>query len=211
MIGLGFIAVALALLLSRATLWPHGDAWILLLIAGGAILWITHQSKAATADAAALANEDSRRIRRLFKRMAIALGTLFALLLVGAAIVAATFNVHLGNGVGDRSYVVAGTQDLRSSYKLGIGDMTLDLRDVRFTSAETHVKARVDIGSLRVIVPPNVALRVRGDAQLRGCPDPRPVGRRSQRHDVVVQTGKHVLVLDTHVGIGQVRVTRALQ
>ena len=27
----------------------------------------------------------------------------------------------------------------------------------------------------------------------------------------VVQTGKHVLVLDTHVGVGQVRVTRAVQ
>ena len=54
---------------------------------------------------------------------------------MGAAVVAATFNVHLGNGVGDRSYVVAGTQDLRNSYKLGIGELTLDLRDVRFTSA----------------------------------------------------------------------------
>jgi phage shock protein PspC (stress-responsive transcriptional regulator) len=211
LIGLGLVAVALALLLSRATLWPHGDAWILLLIAGAAILWITHQSKAATPDAAALATEDSRRIRRLFKRIAIALGTLFALLLVGAAIVAATFNVHLGNGVGDRSYVVAGTQDLRSSYKLGIGDLTLDLRDVRFTSAETHVKARVDIGSLRVIVPQNVALRVRGDAQLG---DVQILGRSDDGRNAttsIVQTGKHVLVLDTHVGIGQVRVTRAVQ
>ena len=63
LIGLGLVAVALASLLSRATLWPHGDAWILLLIAGAAILWITHQSKAATPDAAALATEDSRRIR----------------------------------------------------------------------------------------------------------------------------------------------------
>ena len=211
LIGLGLVAVALALLLSRATLWPHGDAWILLLIAGAAILWITHQSKAATPDAAALATEDSRRIRRLFKSVVIALGTLFALLLVGTAIVAATFNVHLGNGVGDRSYVVAGTQDLRSSYKLGIGDLTLDLRDVRFTSAETHVKARVDIGSLRVIVPQNVALRVRGDAQLG---DVQILGRSDDGRNAttsIVQAGKHVLVLDTHVGIGQVRVTRAGQ
>ena len=130
---------------------------------------------------------------------------------MGAAIVAATFNVHLGNGVGDRSYVVAGTQDLRSSYKLGIGDLTLDLRDVRFTSAETHVKARVDIGSLRVIVPQNVALRVRGDAQLG---DVQILGRSDDGRNAttsIVQTGKHVLVLDTHVGIGQVRVTRAVQ
>ena len=130
---------------------------------------------------------------------------------MGAAVVAATFNVHLGNGVGDRSYVVAGTQDLRSSYKLGIGEMTLDLRDVRFTSRETHVKARVDIGNLRVIVPQDVALQVRGDAQLG---EVHILGRSDDgRHakTSIVQTGKHVLVLDTHVGVGQVRVTRAVQ
>ncbi len=211
LIGLGLVAVALASLLSRATLWPHGDAWILLLIAGAAILWITRTRTAATADAAALATEDSRRIRRLLKRTAITLGTLVALLLVGAAIVAATFNVHLGNGVGDRTYVVAGTQDLRSSYKLGVGDMTVDLRDVRLTSPETHVKARVDIGNLRVIVPSNVALRVRGDAQLGQV---RILGRSADGRNAtasVVQSGKHVLVLDTHVGVGQVRVVRAVQ
>src|SRR3954469_480971 len=101
-IGLGLVPVGLASLLSRASLWPHGDAWIVLLIAGAAILWITRHSKAATADAGTLASEDSRRIRRVFKRIAITLATLFALLLVAAAVVAATFNVHLGNGVGDR-------------------------------------------------------------------------------------------------------------
>src|SRR5262249_37583162 len=35
LIGLGLLAVAGAVLLSRATLWPHGDAWIVLLLAGG--------------------------------------------------------------------------------------------------------------------------------------------------------------------------------
>jgi len=211
LIGLGLVAVAFVTLLSRATLWPHGDAWILLLIAGAAILWITRQGKRAPADAAALATEDSRRIRRLVKRLTIALVTLTALLLVGAAVVAATFNVHLGNGVGDRTYVVGGTQDLRGSYKLGIGEMILDLRNVPFTKAETHVKARVDIGSLRVIVPRDVALQVRGDAQLG---EVHILGRSDDgRHarSSIVQSGSHVLVLDTHVGIGQVRVTRAVQ
>jgi len=211
LIGLGLVAVAFVTLLSRATLWPHGDAWILLLIAGAAILWITRQGKRAPADAAALATEDSRRIRRLVKRLTIALVTLTALLLVGAAVVAATFNVHLGNGVGDRTYVVGGTQDLRGSYKLGIGEMILDLRNVPFTKAETHVKARVDIGRLRVIVPRDVALQVRGDAQLG---EVHILGKSDDgRHarSSIVQSGNHVLVLDTHVGIGQVRVTRAVQ
>ena len=52
LIGLGLVGVAFVTLLSRATLWPQGDAWIVLLVAGAAILWITRHGKAATADAA---------------------------------------------------------------------------------------------------------------------------------------------------------------
>src|SRR5205823_14158070 len=90
LIGLGLVGVAGAVLLSHATLWPHGDAWIPLLIGGVAILWVTrHGSKAPpTADATALAAEDSRRIRRVFKGIAIAFGTLVALFLVTAAVFA---------------------------------------------------------------------------------------------------------------------------
>jgi phage shock protein PspC (stress-responsive transcriptional regulator) len=210
-IGLGLVAVALASLLSRATLWPHGDAWIVLLILGAAILWITRHSKAGTPDAASLASEDSRRMRRLLKGLAIAFGTLLALVLVAAAIVAATFDVQLGNGVGGRTYVVAGTGDLRHAYKLGIGDMTVDLRNVRFTSKETRVSARVDVGNLRVIVPENVALRVHGDAQLGQVEILGKTADGRNAETAVDQAGTRVLILDTHVGVGQVRVTRALR
>src|SRR5438874_2595564 len=57
LIGLALVGVALATLLSRATLWPHGDAWVLLLLAGAGILWITRHgtATAATADASTLA------------------------------------------------------------------------------------------------------------------------------------------------------------
>src|ERR671927_68104 len=69
LIGLALVAIAGAVLLSHVTLWPHGDAWIPLLIAGAAILWITrHGTKAPpTTDATVLAAEDSRRMRRVFK------------------------------------------------------------------------------------------------------------------------------------------------
>src|SRR5204863_5999960 len=56
-IGLALVGVAVVSLLSRATLWPHGDAWILLLLAGAAVLWITRHrgSEAPAADASTLA------------------------------------------------------------------------------------------------------------------------------------------------------------
>src|SRR5262249_30332173 len=104
LIGLALLAVAGAVLLSRATRWPHGEQSIPLVIAEAPILWITrHGTKApASTDATALAAEDSRRMRRVFKGIAIALGTLVALFLVTAAVFAAIFHVHLGNGAGHR-------------------------------------------------------------------------------------------------------------
>jgi phage shock protein PspC (stress-responsive transcriptional regulator) len=213
LIGLGLVGVAVASLLSRATLWPHGDAWFALLVLGGAILWITRHSRAAApdADAPALAKEDSRRIRRFLTGLAIAFATLIALALVAASIFAATFHVHLGNGVGDRSYLVAGSGDLQRSYMLGIGKLTVDLRDVQFAPGETHVSARVDVGDLEVIVPDGVALRVRAAAQAGHV---QILGREEEGRHVKTsldETGESVLVLDTHVGAGQVRVTRAVR
>jgi phage shock protein PspC (stress-responsive transcriptional regulator) len=212
LIGLALVGVALATLLSRATLWPHGDAWILLLVAGAAILWITrHSNRVATDDASVLATEDSRRLRRVFKALVIAAGTIVALTLVAAAIFASIFHVHLGRGVGERSYVVAGAQDLHRNYRLGIGDLTVDLGNVRFHNGETHVGTRVDVGNLRVIVPQNVALRVHGDAQLGQV---EVLGRTADGRNVdknIDQVGKRVLVLDAHVGVGKVSVIRAVR
>jgi phage shock protein PspC (stress-responsive transcriptional regulator) len=214
LIGLALVGVAVASLLARATLWPHGDAWWLLLIAGGAILWITRHGMAApasTTDARALAADDSRRMRRVFKTIAIAFGTIVALILVAAAVFASIFHVHVGRGIGDRDYVVTGTDELRRNYRLGIGDMTVDLRNVRFKAGETHVGTRVDIGDLRVVVPRNVALQVHGEAQLGqvevlgDTADGRNVDRS------VDQAGRRVLVLDAHVGVGRVRVLRAVR
>jgi phage shock protein PspC (stress-responsive transcriptional regulator) len=213
LIGLALVGIAVASLLARATFWPHGDAWWLLLLAGAAILWITRHgmTTAPPADASALALEDSRRMRRLFKRIAIAFGMIVALILVAAAVFAAIFHVHLGQGIGDRKYVVAGADELRRNYRLGIGDMTVDLSNVQFKAGETHVGTRVDVGELRVVVPQNVALQVHGDAQLGqvevlgDSADGRNVDRS------VDQAGRRVLVLDAHVGAGVVRVMRAVR
>ena len=212
LIGLALVAIAAATLLSRATLWPHGDAWIVLLVAGGAILWITrHGTAVPTADASALATEDTRRLRRVFKGLAIAFGTIVALLLVTAAVFAAIFHVHVGSGVGDREYVVAGVQDLRSAYKLGIGEMTVDLSNVRFHAGDTNVSTRVDVGNLRVIVPDEVRLRVRGGAQLGQV---ELLGQTADGRNVdknLDQSGARVLVLNAHVGVGKVQVTRVVR
>jgi phage shock protein PspC (stress-responsive transcriptional regulator) len=213
LIGLALLAVAGASLLSHATLWPHGDAWLLLLVAGGTILWITRHglTSETSSDSAALAAEDSRRVRRVLRGLVIAAGSILALVLVAAAIFAAVFHVHLGRGVGDRTYVPASVQDLHRNYKLGIGGMRVDLSSVRLPVGETHVDASVDLGELKVIVPDDVALRVHGDAQA-GHVD--LLGNTADGHNAdrdINETGDRVLVLDAHVGAGSVEVTRAVR
>jgi phage shock protein PspC (stress-responsive transcriptional regulator) len=212
LIGLGLLAVGAAVLLSQATLWPHGDAWVVLLLAGGAILWITrHGTTSETTDATELAAADSHRIRRVFRGIAIVVGSLIALVLAAAAIFAAVVHVHVGRGIGERSYTVAGVEDLRDNYRLGIGSLRLDLRDVRFPKGETHVGARVDVGDLKVIVPPGVALRVHGDAQFGQV---HLLGRTAEGSSVdenLNEAGVRVLVLDAHVGAGALHVARAVR
>ena len=77
LIGLGLLAIGGAVLLSHATLWPHGDAWFGLLIVGGAILWLTRTRQGrprARRRRALAAPEDSHRIRRFFGAVALTLG-----------------------------------------------------------------------------------------------------------------------------------------
>jgi len=213
LIGLGLLAVAGTALLSRATLWPQGDAWFLFLIAGAVILWITrHPAADPTKDAAELAAEDSRRVRRLGRGLLITLATLVALVLSAAAVFAAVFDVHVGRGVGDRSYSVTNVQNLRSDYRLGIGSLELDLAGLQLPVGETHVDASVDVGELHVIVPEDAALRVHGSVEAGEIDLPNGIGGdgRNVESDLV-ETGRRVLVLDADVGLGTVKVERAVR
>jgi hypothetical protein len=200
--------------LSRATLWPHGSAWVPLVIAGLAILWVTRQGGGtATAGAAAappseLARRDSRRVRRLFRGLVIAFVAWIALMLILAAVAVSALHVHLGNGIGHRDYVVAGRADVRAAYKLGIGDLTVDLSKVAFAERPAHVSARVDVGRLTVIVPGGTRVRVTGDADYGNL---ELLGGRIDGHDKRATSGSTTdatLVLHTHVGAGVVRVVR---
>ena len=219
LIGLGLLAVAGAILLSRATLWPDGDAWWLFLIAGGVILWVTRHpatepSAGATepaTDAKALAKADSRRMRRVFRGLAIAVASLVALLLIAVAIFAAVFDVHPGRGIGDHNYALTSSQQLRDEYRLGIGTLDLDLSRVQFPPGVTHLETRVDVGDIKVILPPGVVLRGYGEARA-GRVDLLGAVEDGWNSDVeLTGSGPRVLDLQAHVGAGSIRVERAVR
>ena len=212
LIGLGLLAVAGAILLSRATLWPDGDSWWLFLIAGVVILWLTRQpTDQSTTEAKELAASDSRRMRRVFRGIGITVATLVALLVIAVAVFVAVFDVHPGRGIGDRQYVVTTPQELRDEYRLGIGTMELDLSNMRFPVGVTHLEARLDVGDLQVILPPEVTLRGYGEARA-GRVDFLGNVDEGWNSDVDLGgTGARVLDLTAHVGAGSIRVERAVR
>jgi len=228
LIGLGLIAVAGAVLLSRATLWPRGDAaWILLLLAGVVIGWLTRhrspeptasapgsgagEAEAVTTVAAPVAEATPRSRSRPGRTILAWVGALVLVMLTAAAIFAAVFSVHLGRGVGERTYAPVALQDLNRTYRLGVGSMRLDLTNFRLPVGETHVLARVDVGDLRIVVPRGTAVQVKGDVQL-GYLNLLGVTHDGRNVDWRIdERGARVLVLDAHVGAGSLRVTRAVR
>ena len=218
LIGLGLLAVAGAVVLSNASFWPHGDIWIVLAIAGVGILFLTRhglpepRSADEAGEAAALARQDSHRIRRFFKGIGIALASVVALILVATAITAAVFHVHIGSGIGHREYTATSASELNRSYEVGIGTVRLDLSQLALPANETRtVKVRVDIGDAQIVVPANVALHAKARAR---AGDIRVLSDDSNGWEVerVVSSpgSQGTLVVDAEVGAGSIDIDRAV-
>jgi phage shock protein PspC (stress-responsive transcriptional regulator) len=227
LVGLGLVATAVVVLLSRVTLWPRGDAaWILLLIAGLAIVVSTRRralspppavtappevSEAETTavmPSPAAVSEPARRGWGAGRIFLVTLGSLVALLLIAVATFLAIFPVHLSHGVGNQAFTPAGISDLRRTYRLGVGDLKIDLRNVRLPVGETPLKARVDIGDLVVVVPADAAVRAYGKARLGYV---NVLGEEDDGRNVdesIAGDGKRVLDVDARVQVGSVRITR---
>jgi phage shock protein PspC (stress-responsive transcriptional regulator) len=188
LIGLALVAVALFVLLSRAAYWPAaGAGWALVLLAGLFILW------------------GGRRGRGIL----IAVAALLSALCVAAVVVVvsafAWFNVSLDDGVGKQLSVPASATDLRHSYKLGVGRLTLDLRNVAATSPQ-HVRVKLGVGRALIIVPRGEPVQV--DASVKAGEVTVFAQHDSGRH-ASIQTGSGNLSIDADVGAGRLEVVRA--
>jgi phage shock protein PspC (stress-responsive transcriptional regulator) len=193
-IGLGLAGVALAVLISRTTFWPAaGIGWVLVLIAGLVILWTYDASKGDI------------RSRRLVRAVLVCCTLALVAFVVLIASAFAWLHLSLGAGVGNRDETPATITQLHSSYHLGVGDLRLDLSQLPPVTRETHVKTRVDIGKLRVVVPAAASVAVEAHATFG---DVRVFQQHDSGHNASVQSGNGLLVIDASVGAGKVDVTR---
>ena len=99
----------------------------------------------------------------------------------------------------------------KDDYRLGIGELELDLGKLALPPGETHGRRPASASAhLLVIVPPGVAVRVEshvgwGDSEVLGARRERP-RRRHDRRSGRPRRGAPTLVIDAHVGAGQIEV-----
>ncbi len=193
MVGLGLVAAALLVLLSRGDVWPvAGAGWVFVLVAGLAILW-TYDSR-----------KGDRRSRRLLTGLVTLVGLVFATAVAAIIVGFAWFHVSLGDGVGDRVYTPATAAEVKPSYSLGVGNLRVDLSNIH---AAAKVHAKVGVGELRIVVPRNVAVAVDARATVG---DVYVFNQRDDGHNASIQTGSgSALVIDAKIGAGRIEVVRA--
>ena len=193
LIGLAIVGVALIVLLSRAALWPAaGAGWIFVLVVGLVVLWVSRSGRWGG------------RLLKLF--IALVLAALAAF--VTAVVLAFSwFNVSFSDGVGDRVYAPSTPASIASSYKLGIGNLRIDLSAIPPVANELHLKAKVGVGELRIVVPDGVPVQVDAHAKLG---DVHVLRLEDSGRNAVVRTGGGGgYVIDARVGLGRVDVVRA--
>ena len=113
-------------------------------------------------------------------------------------------------GVGDRSYRPAGVAEVRDSYKLGVGDLEIDLRDVAFAPGDHPLHVEIGSGSIELIVPKDVCVAT--DAHIGagyvGALDRDAGGLDVDwENDPKPPPGVPRLVVDADVGIGAVTIS----
>jgi phage shock protein PspC (stress-responsive transcriptional regulator) len=141
----------------------------------------------------------------------IALGVVLVLALIPLGALPDDIRWNAGAGAGDRVYRVTSQEDLQAEYRLGVGELTLDLRRLDLTEP-AEVDVSLGVGELIVVLPDDVPVSATADVavgviELPGERAVDGVGVSSswdRSADDLVTAGALDLTLST--GFGQVTV-----
>jgi phage shock protein PspC (stress-responsive transcriptional regulator) len=131
-------------------------------------------------------------------------------LLVPLALAGSALEVPLAAGADQRYFAPATPAEVRDGYRLGAGEMIIDLADMRWPEQPVDLDASVAVGRLVVYVPNGVAVEMDGNA---GMGEVAFFGRREGGVDVQTHfanrtgAGTPRLVIDATTSLGAIEVT----
>jgi hypothetical protein len=132
-------------------------------------------------------------------------------LVLPLAVVSAA-GIDLHGGVGHRDYRPATTADLRPEYRIGVGDVDLDLRGMALPAGPTTVKLVVGVGSAKVRLPDGVCVTTDAEigAGAADLPDDSDHGLdlAVPASAATAREGHPLLRVQADVGVGYLQVGR---
>jgi phage shock protein PspC (stress-responsive transcriptional regulator) len=141
------------------------------------------------------------------------------LIAVGAVLVVATSAAgvsHVGwhGGLGDRTWAPRSAAALHDTYRLGVGNARLDLRQLQLDPGQTvAVNIRQGVGDLVILLPDQVPVDVVTDVQAGSIRLPDRAeqnGTSVHRRYINPRTGSApVITIDAELGVGSLEVLRA--
>jgi phage shock protein PspC (stress-responsive transcriptional regulator) len=135
-------------------------------------------------------------------------------LLTVVLLAAAAVEPYVDDGIGDELVRPASAAELLPTYRFGIGEYTVDLRDVSLSGDTVRIAASLGIGQLTVVLPRETTTVVAADVDAgaivlpsnRGSDDEIDGLRESARFVHPGTSGGRLLV-DAHVGFGELVVS----
>ena len=158
-IGLALLALAVICVLSDpgpGVGFGPGGLVLLLLVAGGVFLW----SRAARRDA-----RRSQATGRTSIRWRVAATAALVAVVLTAAVGGAVAAANVEGGIGERVERPVSAAEVEDEYRLGFGQLELDLRELELPAGETRVEASVGLGELDITIPSDVAVAVTAEAR----------------------------------------------
>ena len=125
--------------------------------------------------------------------------------LAAAAVGTATVGDELDEGVGSRTYRPATAAALSPEYKLGAGELVIDLRDTKLPPGDTVVRADLGAGLVTVWVPEGVRVRDLGTTSVNNIDRTNRLAARAEKRTKKTEP-RRTVVIDADVALGDAEV-----
>ena len=126
-------------------------------------------------------------------------------LVMPLAVVSAA-DIDLTGGVGERTYRPNSVAQLRPEYKLGVGQLDLDLRRMDLTAPVTEVNVRLGMGEARLQVPSGTCVVTDARIGVGAADLPQRAGEGFDISIDQAGTGTRVLRVNANIGVGHLQI-----